>query len=69
MNLLNDRVAIVTGASKGIGRTMSQLFAKEGARLVCAARSEGLVNETVALIKDAARGRTVPPLTPPGRGQ
>src|SRR5947207_1439238 len=32
---------------------MSQLFAREGARIVCAARSEALVQETVALIRDA----------------
>lgn len=53
MGLLTDRVAIVTGASKGIGRVMSQLFAREGARVVCAARSEGLVNDTVAQIRVA----------------
>src|SRR5437867_13109425 len=51
MSLLDGRIAIVTGASKGIGRVMSQLFAREGAKVVCAARSEALVNETVALIR------------------
>jgi NAD(P)-dependent dehydrogenase (short-subunit alcohol dehydrogenase family) len=58
VGLLADRVAIVTGASKGIGRVMRRLFAREGAALVCAARSEALVNETVALIR-AARGEAV----------
>ncbi len=53
MSLLTGRVAIITGASKGIGRVMSQLFAREGAKVVCAARSEALVEETVALIRDA----------------
>ena len=53
MGLLDGRVAIITGASKGIGRVMSQLFAGEGAKVVCAARSEALVHDTVKLITDA----------------
>lgn len=53
MPQLTGRVAIVTGASKGIGRVMSQRFAREGAKVVCAARSDALVNETVAMIRSA----------------
>ena len=53
MTLLDGRVAIITGASKGIGRVMSQLFAREGAKVVCAARSEALVNDTATLINSA----------------
>jgi NAD(P)-dependent dehydrogenase (short-subunit alcohol dehydrogenase family) len=50
VGLLDGRVAIITGASKGIGRVTSELFAHEGARVVCAARSRDLVEETAALI-------------------
>jgi NAD(P)-dependent dehydrogenase (short-subunit alcohol dehydrogenase family) len=51
--LLTDRIAVITGASKGIGRVLAQVFAREGARVVCAARSQDLVNETVAMIRSA----------------
>src|SRR5262245_51558218 len=51
--MLDGRVAIVTGASKGIGRVMSELFAREGARVVCAARSADLVEETASQIRAA----------------
>lgn len=51
MGQLEGKVALITGASKGIGRVMSRLFAKEGAAVVCAARSRELVEETAALVK------------------
>jgi NAD(P)-dependent dehydrogenase (short-subunit alcohol dehydrogenase family) len=51
--LLDGRVAIITGASKGIGRVMAQRFASEGAKVVCAARSSSLVKETTTLIQAA----------------
>ena len=57
MGQLEGKVALITGASKGIGRVMSRLFAKEGAAVVCAARSGDLVEETAALIKATAAAR------------
>jgi NAD(P)-dependent dehydrogenase (short-subunit alcohol dehydrogenase family) len=59
MLVLEGRVAIITGASKGIGRVMAHAFAAQGARVVCAARSADLVKETAALIEQAG-GRALP---------
>jgi len=50
---LNGKVAIISGASKGIGRVMSELFARQGARVVCAARSAALVEETAEAVRKA----------------
>jgi NAD(P)-dependent dehydrogenase (short-subunit alcohol dehydrogenase family) len=58
VGILDGRVAIITGASKRIGRVMAQRFARDGAHIVCAARSEPLVGETAALISSAG-GRAI----------
>jgi len=45
---LNQAVAIITGASRGIGRSIAQAYAKEGASLCLVARNPALLEETVA---------------------
>ena len=39
MGKLDNKVVIVTGASRGIGAEIANLFAKEGGKVVCAART------------------------------
>ena len=42
---LTDTVAIVTGASRGLGRAAAEALAAEGARVVAAARSAGALED------------------------
>lgn len=59
MNLeLNQRVALVTGASQGIGRAIAAKLAQEGASVVLTARGEDRLNQVVSEIQ-AAGGKAI----------
>lgn len=53
MDTLRGKVAIITGASSGIGRAAARLFAAEGARIVVAARRQAALDTLVDEIVEA----------------
>ena len=53
MNMLNNKVAIVTGAGSGIGKAIAKLYASEGAKVVVSDIDEKGGNETVVAIKQS----------------
>lgn len=53
VGLLSDKVAFISGAGRGIGASAARLFAKEGARVLLAARSEDQLAAVTEEIREA----------------
>ena len=76
---LDGKVVVVTGASRGIGADIARLFAQEGGRIVCAARTlregehplAGSLETTVAAIREAGGEATAVTanISEPGEGE
>ncbi|AGW95308.1 3-hydroxybutyrate dehydrogenase [Ralstonia pickettii DTP0602] len=56
--LLKHKVAVITGAGRGIGRAIALAYARAGATVVCSARGEAEIALTASKIREAG-GRAI----------
>ncbi len=58
---VTDRVAVITGAGRGIGRGIAIALAEAGADVVLAARRENTLQEVASIVENAGRRALVVP--------
>ena len=68
MNQLENKVAIVTGASRGIGRSIAETFARNGATVVICGRKQETLDEVARSYTEPA-GKLVPHVCHVGRAE
>jgi len=52
---LQNKIAVITGGGRGIGRAIALAYAKEGANLVLASRSQEALEETQTMVEELGR--------------
>lgn len=55
MGILDQQVAVVTGAGRGLGKAIALRFAAEGADVVCLSRSEGNAKSAAQAVREVGR--------------
>ncbi len=62
MSRLKDRLALITGATRGIGAAVAKRFAADGARVILVGRTQGALEELDDEIADTGGAATLVPL-------
>lgn len=64
---LKDKVAVITGASRGIGQAIAEGYLREGAKVVIASRKAEALEATAAELREATGGEVLPIATHTGQ--
>ncbi|MBR1744201.1 MAG: SDR family NAD(P)-dependent oxidoreductase, partial [Lachnospiraceae bacterium] len=58
--LLKDKICLITGTNRGIGKSVLEQFAKEGATIYANARQEGSLDDFAKELNDTCQTTVIP---------